>query len=145
MSIYKSQRYHTFVMHKKRTQRKIKLPHTHKKKPLGVLCFLFSGQNCSESCCSCSGFVMEANSPEMLLKSCLQYMSCACVTFFTRLALTQAGSSGTRRERPNFRSKSTCSIMRIAASPGSIFHLPSRSYKHTKSAEFVHMDVTTRN
>lgn len=88
---------------------------------------------------------MEANSPDMLLKSCLQYMSCACVTFFTRLALTQAGSSGTRRESPNFRSNSTCSMMRIAASPGSIFHLPSWSYKHTKSAEFVHIDITTRN
>lgn len=30
--------------------------------------------------------------PDMVLKSCFEHMSCACVAFFARLALTQAGS-----------------------------------------------------
>ena len=33
----------------------------------------------------------------------------------------------------------------IAASPGSIFHFPSWSYKHTRSTQLVHMDITIRN
>lgn len=119
--------------------------YTHTKKPFGILLWFFLYFHDKDYSGSCWVFAMEENSPEMLLKSCLQYMSCACVTFFIRLALTQAGSSGTRRESPNLRSKSMCSMMRIAASPGSIFHFPSWSYKHTKSAEFVHMDITTRN
>lgn len=30
--------------------------------------------------------------PDMLLSSCFEYMSCTCVAFFTRFALTHAGS-----------------------------------------------------
>lgn len=111
---------------------------------------------------------------DIFLNNCLEHTSCACVAFFTRFALTHAGSyskekhqklptwhtvwtvyksnegkkgitSGTKRETPNLMSRSTCSMTRIAASPGSIFHFPSWSYKHTRRAEFVHMDITIRN
>lgn len=91
---------------------------TYIKKPFGILwIYLFSRQHCSESCCCC-----------------FQYMSCTSVTFFTRSALTQAGSSGsgTRRESSNFRSKSICSMMRIAARSSSIFHFPSWWKEHKK-------------
>lgn len=54
-------------------------------------------------------------------------------------------TSGTKRENPNLISSRTCSITRIAASPGSILHFPSRSYRHTRSTELVHMDITMRN
>jgi hypothetical protein len=42
--------------------------------------------------------------PEMLLKSYLEYTSCACVAFFTLLALTQAGSC----KRPKEKNKGPC-------------------------------------
>lgn len=54
-------------------------------------------------------------------------------------------TSGTKRENPNLISKRTCSMMRIAASPGSIFHFPSTSYKHTRSTQLVHIDIIIRN
>uniref|UniRef100_A0A2P2N5L1 Uncharacterized protein n=1 Tax=Rhizophora mucronata TaxID=61149 RepID=A0A2P2N5L1_RHIMU len=58
----------------------------------------------------------------MLLKSCLEHRSCARVVHFARLAVTQAGSSGTKRDNPNLIMRRTCSMKRIAARPGSIFH-----------------------
>lgn len=54
-------------------------------------------------------------------------------------------TSGTMRENPNFMNRSTCSIIRIAASPGDKFQLPSRSYMHTRSALLVQIDITIRN
>lgn len=33
----------------------------------------------------------------------------------------------------------------IAASPGSNFHFPSTSYRHTKSAQLVQIDNTIKN
>lgn len=122
------------------------------------------------------------SSPDILLKSCLEHISAAWVAFFSRAALTQAGSylsknknkayssfphsgtvdnflsivssikristyhtSGTIRENPNLMNKSMCSIMRMAARPGDIFHSPSWSYKHTRRMEFVQIDITIRN
>uniref|UniRef100_A0A0A9CNB1 Uncharacterized protein n=1 Tax=Arundo donax TaxID=35708 RepID=A0A0A9CNB1_ARUDO len=35
--------------------------------------------------------------------------------------------------------------MRIAASPGSILQLPSSSYRQTRSKQFVHIAITTKN
>ncbi|GKV35705.1 hypothetical protein SLEP1_g43937 [Rubroshorea leprosula] len=54
-------------------------------------------------------------------------------------------TSGTKRENPNFISSRTCSMIRIAARPGSIFHFPSWSYNHTRSAELVHIAIIMRN
>lgn len=54
-------------------------------------------------------------------------------------------TSGTMRENPNLIINSTCSIISIAASPGEICHSPSRSYKHTRSTQLVHIDITIRN
>lgn len=54
-------------------------------------------------------------------------------------------TSGTKRENPNLIIRRACSMTRIAASPGSIFHFPSSSYSHAKSAQLVHIDMTIRN
>lgn len=83
--------------------------------------------------------------PEIVLKSFLEHKSCACVVCFARFALTQAGSSGTKREKPNLINKRTCSMIKIAASPGSTFHFPSSSYSQAKRAQLVQIDITVRN
>lgn len=52
---------------------------------------------------------------------------------------------GKKREKPNLVNKRTCSMIKIAASPGSIFHFPSSSYSHAKIAQLVHIDISIRN
>jgi len=54
-------------------------------------------------------------------------------------------TSGTNREKPNLINKRTCSMIKIAARPGSIFHFPSSSYSHAKRAQLVHIDINMRN
>lgn len=54
-------------------------------------------------------------------------------------------TSGTKREKPNLINKRTCSMIKIAASPGSTFHFPSSSYSQAKRAQLVQIDITVRN
>lgn len=54
-------------------------------------------------------------------------------------------TSGTKRENPNLIRRRICSMIKIAASPGSNLHFPSASYKQTRSAQLVQIDITIRN
>ena len=56
----------------------------------------------------------------------------------------EALTSETNHENPNLARSSKCSSRRMAARPGSIFHLPASSYKHTSNAQFVTMATTPR-
>lgn len=53
-------------------------------------------------------------------------------------------TSETNHENPNLARSNKCSSKRMAARPGSIFHRPASSYKHTNNAQLVTIATTPR-